>query len=254
MTIKEVEKELNVPRATVRFYEKEKLIFPKRGSNGYRDYSKDDVAKLKKIITLRKLGISVQNIEDIFDGVQKMEDVVTSNMMEIQKKIDELNGAFRLSQVIRERNENIESFDEGYYWNLVIEEEKKGNRFMDIIDDVVKYEKHVFLKQFGLEDAEGGLNTSIEKAMISVFITVVCLGLFSMLMDGKWSVESFKEGALMPLRWIIIFSVVGLPIFFLGKSNQKLASTIKKVLMRIAGVITIGLLILWCLMKFGLVK
>jgi len=42
MTIKEVEQILGLPRATVRFYEKEGLIEPKRGENGYRDYSQMD--------------------------------------------------------------------------------------------------------------------------------------------------------------------------------------------------------------------
>ena len=52
MTIKEVEQILNIPRATIRYYEKEKLIDPQRTENGYRDYSDEDVELLKKIIIL----------------------------------------------------------------------------------------------------------------------------------------------------------------------------------------------------------
>ena len=41
MTIKEVEEELNVTRANVRFYEKEGLLTARRNPiNGYRDYSR----------------------------------------------------------------------------------------------------------------------------------------------------------------------------------------------------------------------
>ena len=50
MTIKEVETLLEIPRASVRFYEKEGLILPTRSSNSYRDYSEEDVANLMKII------------------------------------------------------------------------------------------------------------------------------------------------------------------------------------------------------------
>ena len=39
MTIKEVENLLDIPRATVRFYEKEGLVEPIREDNGYRNYS-----------------------------------------------------------------------------------------------------------------------------------------------------------------------------------------------------------------------
>ena len=63
MKIKEVEECLQVPRATIRFYEKEGLINPKKGENGYREYSDYDILILKKIIVLRKLGFSVADIE-----------------------------------------------------------------------------------------------------------------------------------------------------------------------------------------------
>lgn len=48
MTIKEVEKCLDIPRATVRYYEKEGLIDPIREENGYRDYSEEDVEKTEE--------------------------------------------------------------------------------------------------------------------------------------------------------------------------------------------------------------
>ncbi len=66
MTIKELEQELEIPRATIRFYEKENLIAPKRGDNSYREYSEEDVVTLKKIIILRKIGLSVADIKNIF--------------------------------------------------------------------------------------------------------------------------------------------------------------------------------------------
>ena len=46
MIIKEVEQSLGVPRATVRFYEKEGLLSPSRSENGYREYSEEDVVLL----------------------------------------------------------------------------------------------------------------------------------------------------------------------------------------------------------------
>lgn len=55
MTIKEVEMLLDIPRATVRFYEKEGLISPTREGNGYRDYSDEDVEKLKRLLFFERL-------------------------------------------------------------------------------------------------------------------------------------------------------------------------------------------------------
>ena len=39
MTIREVEQQLGMTRANIRFYEKEGLLSPRRESNGYRDSS-----------------------------------------------------------------------------------------------------------------------------------------------------------------------------------------------------------------------
>ncbi len=68
MTIKEVELVLEVPRATIRFYEKEGFLNPTRGGNGYREYSSEELVTLKQIIVLRKLGISLSDIHDVLDG------------------------------------------------------------------------------------------------------------------------------------------------------------------------------------------
>lgn len=62
MTIKEVEKKLNITRANIRFYEKEGLLEPKRCDNEYRDYSEDDLKRLEKILLFRKCNISIENL------------------------------------------------------------------------------------------------------------------------------------------------------------------------------------------------
>ena len=62
MTIKDVEEQLGIDRANIRFYESKGLIKPARESNGYRDYSNEDIETLKKVIILRKIkSINIQN-------------------------------------------------------------------------------------------------------------------------------------------------------------------------------------------------
>ena len=80
MTIKEVEQYLEIPRATVRFYEKEGLIHPERGQNGYRTYSPEDITRLKQIIIFRKLGMKVTDIEDVLDGARLLSEAVSDNI------------------------------------------------------------------------------------------------------------------------------------------------------------------------------
>ena len=63
MKINEVEKLLDIPKASIRFYEKEGLLNPKRNVNSYREYSDDDVELLKKVMVLRKIGVPVEDIK-----------------------------------------------------------------------------------------------------------------------------------------------------------------------------------------------
>lgn len=79
-----MEKILGIPRATIRFYEKEGLISPQREENGYRDYSQDDLQKVKKIIVLRKIGLPVNEIADIFDGARSLPEISVCSTMPVK--------------------------------------------------------------------------------------------------------------------------------------------------------------------------
>ena len=63
MTIKEMEELSGIPRANIRFYEKEGLIAPQRNANGYRNYSEEDLNTLKRIRLLRMVHISLEDIK-----------------------------------------------------------------------------------------------------------------------------------------------------------------------------------------------
>ena len=124
MTIKQLEQELEIPRATIRFYEKEKLIAPKRSDNSYREYSDEDVAVLKKIIILRKIGLSVADIKKVLDGDCTLQSLLDMNISELQNQMKELEGAINVSKLMKDRNEDISSLDENRYWTEMEELEK----------------------------------------------------------------------------------------------------------------------------------
>lgn len=62
MRIQDLERLVNTDRATIRFYEKEGLIAPNRSENGYRDYTQENALELKRILLLRRLGVSISAI------------------------------------------------------------------------------------------------------------------------------------------------------------------------------------------------
>ena len=63
MTIKEVEKKLNITRANIRYYEKEGLLEPKRNENEYRNFSNHDIKRLEQILLFRKCNVSIEDID-----------------------------------------------------------------------------------------------------------------------------------------------------------------------------------------------
>lgn len=221
MTIKEVEQYLEVPRATVRFYEKEGLISPDRSGNGYRDYSTEDVEKLRKIIVFRKLGMSLPDIEDVLDGAKSLSEAVTENIANLEKQIEELKGALFVCHKLQEEKEELETFEVDKYWNVIAEEEKKGNRFLDIAKDMVRFEKTIFLEHFDIADSEGNLAVSVPKAILSVVGMAFLFGLFWCLFEG-WSKQSVLEGIKMMVSILIIELVIAVPIFFMGLKNPEL--------------------------------
>jgi DNA-binding transcriptional MerR regulator len=98
MKINEVEQLLNITKPNIRFYEKKGLFSPARNENGYREYSKEDIEILKKIILFRKMGISIEDIKALLDGEEKLSKVVNKNVVRIEEQMKELQGALHISQ------------------------------------------------------------------------------------------------------------------------------------------------------------
>ena len=91
MKIKNVEERTGLSRSNVRFYEKEKLIEPSRNeSNGYRDYSENDVENIKKIAYLRTLGISIEDIRSIISGKVTLQETLERQNEILNSQITDL--------------------------------------------------------------------------------------------------------------------------------------------------------------------
>ena len=85
MKIKDVEKQVGISKANIRFYEEEGLIHPARNQeNNYREYSEADVEQLQEIKKLRLIGIPVQEIKDIYENFEGKE-VFTSCLLGLKQ-------------------------------------------------------------------------------------------------------------------------------------------------------------------------
>ena len=72
MKIKDMERQVGVTKANIRFYEKEGLLSPARGENNYREYTEEDREVLEKIRYLRMLGVTVSDIRQFQQGKRSL--------------------------------------------------------------------------------------------------------------------------------------------------------------------------------------
>lgn len=172
-----------------------------------------------------------------------MQDLLEENIAKLQEQMKELEGALRISQKMQDKKEDADSFDEEYYWEEIHAEEQAGNKFLEIVSDVAEFERRVFLKEFELINEEGQLIYGVKESVLRALGLCVLVGVGFSALDG-WVWDSFVEGFFWPFVCILISSIFGLPLYFLGKKHPKAAKMIKRIGIGIAGVWVVVLLIL----------
>lgn len=97
MNIKDVAQASDLPAKTIRYYEEIGLIRPARGSNGYRDFSAQDLHKLTFLGRARALGFSIADCrvllalyEDAGRSSAEVKAVAQTHLNEIDAKITAL--------------------------------------------------------------------------------------------------------------------------------------------------------------------
>ena len=77
MNTKQVEELTGMSRQNIRYYERMGLLEPARDdSNAYRDYSEEDVRRLKLIRMLRMLDMPLKDIQDIINEKVSLREAV----------------------------------------------------------------------------------------------------------------------------------------------------------------------------------
>lgn len=94
MNTKTVCKVLNVSSKALRIYEDMGIIVPERDKNNYRNYSENDLLKLRQLILLKEMVIPLRKINSIlqkdFDEENKMVKILDIQLKVVENKINEL--------------------------------------------------------------------------------------------------------------------------------------------------------------------
>jgi len=65
MYIKEFAERFNVQPDTIRYYEKEGILYSKRQMNGYRIYDESSEKQLKFVLVLKQVGFTIKEIQQL---------------------------------------------------------------------------------------------------------------------------------------------------------------------------------------------
>lgn len=153
MTIREMEQQVGITKANIRFYEKEGLLSPARADNNYRSYTEEDRKTLEKIKYLRMLGIPVSDIRRFERGEAVLCELLDEREKQLMEEAAELERLRNLCAEIRQREWDFQSFDTELLTIKMKFLEKKGARQMrmDQVSFLVKLKNVIwFLTMCGI--------------------------------------------------------------------------------------------------------
>lgn len=108
MTTHEVEEMLSITKKTLIYYENEGLVKPARDSNNYRNYNQEDVSRIKFILLLREMDVTIEEIKQIINDKKSIRDVLENKKDMIKKQhLDLENIDERINNYIKRRKVKI---------------------------------------------------------------------------------------------------------------------------------------------------
>ena len=115
MNVSQLEAALDMPRASIRFYEKEGLLSPERLANGYRDYSEADLETLRRIKLLRALGLPLEDIKALQEGRLRLSDALRTQEERLRREAAEREAARTLCRTMELEGAEYATLDAGRY-------------------------------------------------------------------------------------------------------------------------------------------
>lgn len=121
MKISEAAKLLGISTDTIRYYEKEGVIYPKRISqNNYRDLDNKDVISLLACLYNRKIGYSMKESVEYVEGipVSKVTDILNNKICELESEVKETKNLIDYLTTLKVESET-DFYNIGNYWITV---------------------------------------------------------------------------------------------------------------------------------------
>ena len=131
MKINEVEAQVGITKKNIRFYEEQGLLSPRRNSeNGYRDYGEAEVAILRQIKLMRKLGVPLEEIRRMQAG-GTVADGMRRHLVTLEREQKSLEQSIQLCQSLKDREERLDALDAAALLEEMERLEQRGTTFQD---------------------------------------------------------------------------------------------------------------------------
>ena len=131
MKINEVEAQVGITKKNIRFYEEQGLLSPRRNSeNGYRDYGEAEVAILRQIKLMRKLGVPLEEIRRMQAG-GTVADGMRRHLVTLERERKSLEQSIQLCGSLKDREERLDALDAAALLEEMERLEQTGTTFQD---------------------------------------------------------------------------------------------------------------------------
>lgn len=200
MRINEAADICGLPKKTIKYYEEEGLIHPKRNhTNNYREYQDEDIKILKEIKLLRKLGFSIEDIRKILEKPEDLKLLFENHIKELDTSIKNMNKTKDICMSILTENDKSEDIDLANYLENISNMEREGYRFMEENIKQRKFKRDsnmtiIFIMVFVcmVIALAAFLNHNILGGVLFITITITALG-FLVLWHSKTTAYICKQ-------------------------------------------------------------
>lgn len=180
LKINEAETLSGVSRKNIRFYEEQGLLRPHRNAeNGYREYSDDEVQILLRIRLMRKLGVPIEEIRKMLDGVHTVGDGMRRHLISLERDKQNLEQSIHLCEQLQNMDQLIGTLDAKAMLDQMTQLESKGICFPERQEERARFAAPI---------------------AIAASVAVAMLALCGLLI---WAILAAPKGA--SFVWILVF-------------------------------------------------
>lgn len=201
--IQEIEIHSGLDRATIRYYESEKLICPVRGENGYRDYSEDDLETIHKIKLLRQMDIPIETIRSLQQGTGDLQSVLYKQSLVLSNRVNKAERALNICKLMQTSGESYQTMDAKAYLET-LDREPSGQ------DEKSKPDYHEEKAMIPFHPVRRFIARLIDYGIVYLFVRFVLEVVFRLRIEGLLITDLISIGSMIlsiPLTALLLSTV-----------------------------------------------